>query len=251
MESINLGGIRLKFDRERTSNLLADNSNRDWCQCDGCTNIRVNCQRLIPREAVELLRNIEINAAEAFHREHGRDIKKRPGWYWAVSYWPIYGKVDDAQGAVELAPGIRLEVGPSFSQEEYAYQVLEHTGLTDQPDLLFVKLRAQIPNIISELGELRYEDHCLPCRKCHCTWRWKAYLKRGSRLPEWYGIPELASAFRQPRSRVLVAICLDCGDLTYEVVPDKPPFRRTSEASKAETEKFSRLFKKANKKYQD
>lgn len=234
METVHLAGIKLELDRERTSELLAANSNGDWCQCDRCTNKRVATRHFLPEEVVDLLSIIGIDADHAFHREGKRRREDKLGWYRTVAYWPICGILDGGRDSVELAPGILLAVGPTFSQADSAPRILEDTGLDTESNLLFLKIEMLIPWIVDDLCELRYENHCPPCRKCGPSWRWTAYLKRGSRLPEWYGMPEMAAAFRRPKTRVLVSICLDCGDLTFEAVPDRPPFRRKSQAAMLE-----------------
>lgn len=233
METIHLAGIKLQFDRERTAAILEGNSNSDWCQCDGCTNKRVTTRHFLPEEVVDLLSIVGVDADHAFHREGKRRREKKPGWYRTVAYWPISG-ILDGRDSVELAPDVFLAVGPAFSQGYSASRILEDTGLDTEPNLLFLRIEMLIPWIVDDLCELRYESHCPPCRKCRYSWRWTAYLKRGSRLPEWYGMPEMAAVFRRPKTRVLVSICFDCGDLTFEAVPDKPPFRRKSEATKLE-----------------
>lgn len=169
--------------------ILAANSNRDSCQCDACTNQRVVSRHFMPEGVAELLRTAGIDANNAFHRA-GRKLPKgkKSGLYRGEAYWPISGIVDGAPKPVELAPDVLLAVGPSFASTDSAPRILSKTGLDKEPHLLFVKLESQIPWIVDELEELRSEDRCPPCQKCRGVWRWKAFLKRESRLPGWYWI---------------------------------------------------------------
>lgn len=246
METIEIYGLTFLLDRERTTAILEANDWRDWCQCDGCTNSRVTNRHFLPLEVVEKLERVGIDAHHPFHREGKRGSPKDAGKIWSVAYWPIIGKVLGETRRVELSPDLILRIEGSFTTSYSARLILEDTSIDREENLLFLKVEFAIPWIVDELCELRYESHRPPCPSCSHTWRWTAYLKRNSRVPAWYERPEMEAAFRRPKTRVLVEICLDCGALTYVVVPDKPPFRRKSVAAKEERRR-RKLLEKARR----
>ena len=242
MNRTNLFGILLEFDPGRTSAILKANPMRDWCQCDSCMNGRIASQRFAPAGVAERLSELGIDAARAFHREPRTDATARGDWYWSVAYWPIVGKVD-SPGRAKISRDAFIELGPEFSTSVSAWRVLEEENLAGMQDLLFLKVFTRIPWIPGEVGELRYVNKCMPCPKCGHDWRWTAYVKGKSRIPVWYESPDLKAALRLSKTRVFASFCLECGDLDYKIVSDRPPFRKKTLEERLEQKRLNRLWR--------
>lgn len=229
MRELVLQGVSVHVDENRTLALNANNDLYNWCQCDGCTNTRITRYRFGPTVQHAFVESLGLDPQKPFHSFEVKARRLALGYYRVESLWLLSGRIEGPA----RTPAVPWDALTSFwiqSERPTGLTIerrLEENNLADAGDLLFLVLSNTIPFLFDEVCEFRYNRRSTTCSCCGGDWVDTGFLKRGSRIPDWYGLPELRAALLA-KHRVFIAVCLDCGHLSYRIGPDKPPFRTRS-----------------------
>jgi hypothetical protein len=228
MKRVEFGGVVVEVDEKRTSSLYEDRY--DGCQCDGCTNARVTRVDATPPRQVEIITALGLDYQNPYlSASERRPHHRRPGYSRRNSCWVAYGTIIGA----ESTPQVSFDrwnwiwTDSSRSRAGLAVENLVHMKL-DSAGLIYIVASNSIPRLYLEVCGFRSERGVQACPRCNSHWRETGYLKRTSRIPDWYGVPELRGVLRNGKQRVYVEFCSECGRMEHRLVDDKPPFRRKS-----------------------
>ena len=226
MKRFEFCGITIEVDEARSAALVERAASDDWCQCDGCTNIRMTRKDAIPETQKKILESVGLD----FHYPARSAIAKRvsaeqPGMHRVISVWIAIGRSID----FEKTPVMSMDRFNWMWIESRRESLLEIDGFADmpsQPDgVIYIISSNSVPWLYGEVCSFRSDKVSNQCPDCRSFWRQTGYLTRKSRIPEWMNMAELKEALRDANHRVYVEFCAECGRMEYEVVENKPPFR--------------------------
>jgi hypothetical protein len=227
MKQLEIGGVQLEIDVERTKSLYKRPPfpMGERCQCEGCMDARLS-RSLLPQAQLEFLQDLGIDpwlnvggdyVGPPCPDSHGRG--RRNLMYYA------YGRVAEETPKLFFDRQSWLWVDKVETKWERFHRQLNLHDV-DLKDFIFVRTSSLIPPMHDHVTTVRLIRYSSPCPKCGRKTNYRAFLKRKGRLPEILGLPELRSQLHNRSSRVLGTFCYQCGHFQYEVVPDKPPFWR-------------------------
>lgn len=229
MKSLTILGTRVEIDEERTGELYeGGSSDLDWCQCDGCTNARMQRLHSAPAEQSRLLREMGLDPALPYlSRATWQRSPRSRRHTQRLCCWFAYGRIVDAE-CTEVLRFDRFNsmwVDSRRALLDRRIEGMEWNRPTD-PGFIYVVTFNRLPRLYGEVCGFRSERAPNPCPECGFMWRETGYLKRRSLIPEWRGVPELLEVLRLREGRVYVEFCSRCGRMEYRIVDDRPPFRR-------------------------
>lgn len=232
MKRMSIGDATIEVDPGKTAKLYERAEQNDWCQCSSCTNRHIAARHFMPRELYSILER--CGALPSLPTATMQGTKKRrdhPDDYRVICDWLVHGRVvEEGSGALELAPGswIRPEAGfIDASHSQWSEEVLP-----DEEGWFRIRATYCAPAIFDWEESFRYESGFPSCPSCGHDFRIRGYLRRNSRIPELFGEPEMREALRITQARVLYWFCSGCYQLSWDLVPDKPPFWRKWKRSK-------------------
>lgn len=225
-KELDIGGTVVSVDLKKSAELNANNSFYNWCQCDGCTNSRFARYRFAPSEQHQLIEDLGLDPMEPFADAgfRWRRENRKPGWHRIVSTWLVCGKVVREQPTQRRPKGREhsWDIQAAMPEIDYLERRISEADLNLNGPLLYLVARNTIPYLFDEVCEFRSVQQTGPCVSCAkgSSWVDTGYLKRGSRIPDWYGLPELQRS--AGKKRILIAVCLYCGHLSWRIVEGSP-----------------------------
>lgn len=245
MRSVSFQGSVVEFDEGKSAPLIYEASQRDWCQCDGCTNRRMTRTDFTPVAQREVLRGFGLDYTQPLHSAFARNQNRvRPHCVRTVSCWFLYGRISSGTATPRLNFDSEnwMIIDPD---RERLNRLIGNLNEVEPfgPGLIYLVTSNCIPRLFGEVCSFRSERGSR-CSRCHSEWHKTGYLRHRSLIPSWFGLPDLKRTLLDRKARVLVKFCSHCGMVEHEIVPDKPPFRRKSPIARSER----RLVRAINRK---
>jgi hypothetical protein len=226
MKQVEIAGVIVEVDEERTADL--QHHNADWCQCDGCTNARMERGRAMSDDQKRLLSDLGLNFREPFTSAYSQaKSKESPQHLRRNTCWLACGRIIGAKST----PIHRFDkhnwmwVESRREEAQEAVQVYPTFENIKEEGLIYILASNSIPRLYGEVCGFRSDYVEEECPDCGSRWRETGYLKPRSRIPDWRGVPELNQVLRDGRQRVYIELCSHCGRMEHRIVENRKPFR--------------------------
>ncbi len=229
MLRVDIGGVEVEVDEGRTKAFMAEGG---WwahgCQCPGCLDARMARRDGAPSEQTEILKSLGFNPLEPTQSywvpSKGRSLER---YLQRVSIWFAFGRIVGGS----RTPQIQFDRFNSMwvDSERASIRTLAsgfRQWQPDEPGTILVVTSNRLLTLSGEVCSFRQDYSAAKCPDCENFWRMTGYLKKGSLIPDWKGLPELTQILKARKKRVYVEFCVECGRMEYRIVDRKRPFRK-------------------------